>query len=100
VRCARSCPPSTISSAATTGRTGGGRTLRRVRPTSTSCGPWLGTASARAKSANDPPPLRLPFNFGFQPKLDKDLVMELATLRFVAQGKSVLLAGMTDVATF
>lgn len=34
------------------------------------------------------------FNFGFQPKLDKDLVMELATLRFVAHGKNVLLAGM------
>jgi DNA replication protein DnaC len=28
------------------------------------------------------------FNFAFQPKLDKDLVMELATLRFVAQGKN------------
>jgi DNA replication protein DnaC len=26
------------------------------------------------------------FNFAFQPKLDKDLVIELATLRFVAQG--------------
>lgn len=35
------------------------------------------------------------FNFAFQPKLDKDLVMELATLRFVAQGKNVLLAGMS-----
>lgn len=35
------------------------------------------------------------FNFGFQPKLDKDLVMELATLRFIAQGKNVLLAGMS-----
>jgi DNA replication protein DnaC len=35
------------------------------------------------------------FNFGFQPKLDKDLVMELATLRFVTQGKNVLLAGMS-----
>lgn len=35
------------------------------------------------------------FNFGFQPKLDKDLVMELATLRFVKQGKNVLLAGMS-----
>jgi len=35
------------------------------------------------------------FNFGFQPKLDKDLVMELATLRFVAQGRNVLLAGMS-----
>ena len=35
------------------------------------------------------------FNFGFQAKLDKDLVMELATLRFVAQGKNVLLAGMS-----
>lgn len=35
------------------------------------------------------------FNFAFQAKLDKDLVMELATLRFVAQGKNVLLAGMS-----
>ena len=35
------------------------------------------------------------FNFGFQPKLDKDLVLELATLRFVAQGKNLLLAGMS-----
>ena len=35
------------------------------------------------------------FDFGFQAKLDKDLVMELATLRFVAQGKNVLLAGMS-----
>ncbi len=35
------------------------------------------------------------FNFAFQPKLDKDLVMELATLRFVAHGKNVLLAGMS-----
>jgi DNA replication protein DnaC len=35
------------------------------------------------------------FNFAFQPKLDKDLVMELATLRFVAQGKNILLAGMS-----
>ncbi len=35
------------------------------------------------------------FNFPFQPKLDKDLVLELATLRFVEQGKNVLLAGMS-----
>jgi len=35
------------------------------------------------------------FNFAFQPKLDKDLVMELATLRFLAQGKNLLLAGMS-----
>jgi DNA replication protein DnaC len=35
------------------------------------------------------------FDFAFQPKLDKDLVIELATLRFVAQGKNVLLAGMS-----
>jgi DNA replication protein DnaC len=35
------------------------------------------------------------FNFGFQPKLDRDLIMELATLRFLAQGKNVLLAGMS-----
>lgn len=35
------------------------------------------------------------FNFAFQPKLDRDLILELATLRFVAQGKNVLLAGMS-----
>jgi DNA replication protein DnaC len=35
------------------------------------------------------------FNFGFQPKLDKDLVMELATLRFITRGKNLLIAGMT-----
>lgn len=35
------------------------------------------------------------FNFGFQPKLDKDLILELATLRFIGQGKNVLLAGMS-----
>jgi DNA replication protein DnaC len=35
------------------------------------------------------------FAFAFQPKLDKDLVMELATLRFLSQGKNVLLAGMS-----
>lgn len=33
------------------------------------------------------------FNFPFQPKLDKDLVLELATLAFVEQGRNVLLAG-------
>jgi DNA replication protein DnaC len=35
------------------------------------------------------------FDFAFQPTLDKDLVLELATLRFIAQGKNVLLAGMS-----
>ena len=35
------------------------------------------------------------FDFAFQPKLDKDLILELATLRFVAHGKNVLLAGMS-----
>jgi DNA replication protein DnaC len=35
------------------------------------------------------------FDFAFQPKLDKDLVLELATLRFLAQGKNILLAGMS-----
>ena len=35
------------------------------------------------------------FNFAFQPKLDKDLVMELATLRFITQGKNLLIAGMS-----
>jgi DNA replication protein DnaC len=35
------------------------------------------------------------FNFAFQPSLDRDLVMELATLRFLQQGKNVLLAGMS-----
>jgi len=35
------------------------------------------------------------FNFPFQPELDRDLVLELATLRFVDQGKNLLLAGMS-----
>jgi DNA replication protein DnaC len=35
------------------------------------------------------------FNFAFQPKLDRDLVLELATLRFLDQGKNLLLAGMS-----
>jgi DNA replication protein DnaC len=35
------------------------------------------------------------FNFPFQPALDRDLVMELNTLRFIDQGKNVLLAGMS-----
>lgn len=35
------------------------------------------------------------FDFAFQPSLDRDLVMELNTLRFIDQGKNVLLAGMS-----
>lgn len=35
------------------------------------------------------------FDFPFQPRLDRDLVMELATLRFIDQGRNVLLAGMS-----
>ena len=35
------------------------------------------------------------FDFAFQPKLDKDLVLELSTLRFLSQGRNVLLAGMS-----
>lgn len=35
------------------------------------------------------------FDFSFQPELDRDLVMELASLRFIDQGKNVLLAGMS-----
>jgi len=35
------------------------------------------------------------FEFAFQPKLNRDLVMDLATLRFVDQGKNILLAGMS-----
>lgn len=35
------------------------------------------------------------FDFAFQPSLDRDLVMELATLRFIEQGRNVLLAGMS-----
>lgn len=35
------------------------------------------------------------FDFAFQPKLDRDLIMELATLRFIDQGKNILLAGMS-----
>lgn len=35
------------------------------------------------------------FDFAFQPTLDRDLVMELNTLRFIDQRKNVLLAGMS-----
>jgi DNA replication protein DnaC len=35
------------------------------------------------------------FDFLFQPGLDRDLVMELAALGFVKQGKNILLAGMS-----
>ena len=35
------------------------------------------------------------FDFAFQPDLDRELVLELATLRFVEQGKNILLAGMS-----
>lgn len=35
------------------------------------------------------------FDFDFQQTLDRDLVLELATLRFIDQGKNVLLAGMS-----
>jgi len=35
------------------------------------------------------------FDFAFQPTLDKDLVLELATLRFLERGANVLLAGMS-----
>lgn len=35
------------------------------------------------------------FNFLFQPGLDRDLVIELATLAFVKEGKNLLLAGMS-----
>lgn len=35
------------------------------------------------------------FDFDFQPDLDRDLVLELATLRFLDRGFNVLLAGMS-----
>lgn len=35
------------------------------------------------------------FDFAFQPKLDRDLVLELHTLAFLESGKNVLLAGMS-----
>ncbi len=35
------------------------------------------------------------FDFDFQPELDRDLVLELATLRFLDQGRNLLLAGMS-----
>jgi len=34
------------------------------------------------------------FDFDFQPELDKDRVLDLATLRFLDEGRNVLLAGM------
>lgn len=33
------------------------------------------------------------FNWDFQPTLDRDLILELATLRFLAEGKNLLLGG-------
>ena len=39
------------------------------------------------------------FDFTFQPELDRDLILELATLRFIDQGKNLLLAGMSDTVT-
>jgi DNA replication protein DnaC len=35
------------------------------------------------------------YDFAFQPSLDRDLVMEFNTLRFIDQGRNVLLAGMS-----
>lgn len=35
------------------------------------------------------------FDFGFQPKLDRERVMELATLDFVRKGQNLLIAGMS-----
>lgn len=35
------------------------------------------------------------FDFAFQPTLDRNLILELATLRFIDQGKNLLLAGMS-----
>jgi len=35
------------------------------------------------------------FDFAFQPSLDRDFILELATLRFAEQGKNILLAGMS-----
>ena len=35
------------------------------------------------------------FDFPFQPTLDRNLILELATLRFIDQGKNLLLAGMS-----
>jgi len=35
------------------------------------------------------------YDFAFQPSLDRDLVMELNTLRFLDQGRNLLLAGMS-----
>lgn len=37
------------------------------------------------------------FDFAFQPSIDRDLVLDLATLAFVDQGVNVLLAGMSGV---
>lgn len=35
------------------------------------------------------------FDFAFQPSLDRDFILELASLRFLDQGKNLLLAGMS-----
>ncbi|MBN1944731.1 MAG: ATP-binding protein [Bradymonadales bacterium] len=35
------------------------------------------------------------FDFAFQVSLDRDLIMELATLRFIGEGRNILFAGMS-----
>jgi DNA replication protein DnaC len=52
--------------------------------------------SWRIRRAKLPAPKSLDnFNFGFQPKLDRDRVMQLATLDFVSRGENLLVAGMS-----
>jgi len=54
------------------------------------------SVSRRIRAAKLPAPRSLDaFDFGFQPKLDRDRVMELATLDFVRRGQNLLVAGMS-----
>lgn len=50
----------------------------------------------RLREAQLPAPKTLDgFNFNFQPKLDRDRVMQLTTLDFVRRGENLLVAGMS-----
>src|SRR2546428_13412608 len=55
----------------------------------------------RIRFASLPAPWRLEdFDFDAQPSLDRQLVRDLATLRFVEEAANVLLVGPPEIATY
>ena len=50
------------------------------------------------KSSRLPQPLKMlaDFDFDFQPKLDRRLIMDLASLRFIERNESILFVGQTN----